>query len=693
MSRLIRFGPFEADLANGELRKNGRPVRIQEQPFQILAALLEHPGEVVTRDQLRERLWPGDSYGDFDQGLNTAVAKLREALVDSPAEPKFIETLPKRGYRFSYPIEQPEPPPRKRRLVWAAIGGIAILGLAASWMIRPAPEVHRPLRRFAIRPPEVLPDPGLPVGRYAAISPNGRHIAIVAGERQKRLWLHDLASGQSKLLEGATGAADPFWSPDSRNIAFWARPVLKKISLDGGAPILLWDPKDGKLSHFLGGAWSLDGRTIVVSAGTPARLFRIPAEGGAATEIVRQKEGGWGSVYHPRFLPGFPDGRTLIYASNPDIVLHELDSGRKTVLGRGYSPVVSPSGHLLYRPHNGHNGSEELWAQPFSPDSGKITGKAFRIAQRAGLASVSLDGTLVYDDPVADQDLAWFARNGVRTGVVAKGLSLASFPAISPDGRFAAVEVLADHNPDIWVVDLERGSRVRISDHIATEILPVWSADGKELVYGSYRNPATHLFLRRSDASAGETAFLDAPENLRPGDFSRDGRYFLYSRNHPTHRADIWYLARGVNGKWEPHVFLQTSAAEAGARFSPDGRYVLYQSDESGQMEAYVRPFPEGSRKWIVSPNGANQLRWSRNGREIFFVESGTLFAVPVKTTPEFSLGHPVRLFAHRSLTISADANYDVSPDGQRILMAERPERERFIRVVENWFEEFRGKQ
>jgi eukaryotic-like serine/threonine-protein kinase len=158
-------------------------------------------------------------------------------------------------------------------------------------------------------------------------------------------------------------------------------------------------------------------------------------------------------------------------------------------------------------------------------------------------------------------------------------------------------------------------------------------------------------------------------------------------------KFDLWYLKLNAKGSWEQHPFLQTTSNERVAKFSPDGRYIAYLSDESGRDEAYVRPFPAGDRKWIVSTKGASQLRWGRNGRELFYVEAGTLWAVPVRTEPEFAAGPPLQLFSHSAFAVWADPNYDVSTDGERILVPERVGgRQRLIHVVQNWYAEFQGR-
>ncbi len=266
--------------------------------------------------------------------------------------------------------------------------------------------------------------------------------------------------------------------------------------------------------------------------------------------------------------------------------------------------------------------------------------------------------------------------------------------ALSPNGRFLAVETLENANLDVWVYDIVRGARTRLTTDPANDFLPTWSPSGEEVAFSSYRAGNIDIFLRRADAAAEEKALAATAHNERVSDWSRDGRYILYSLLDPKNGYDLWYLQRNEKGDREPHPFLQTSSNERAPKLSPDGRYVAYLSNESGRDEAYVRPFPGGGRKWPVSTNGASQIRWGRNGRELFYAEAGALVVVPVRTTPEFAAGAATRLFSHAAFTSQTEPNYDVSADGQRILLPERVGgRERMIHVVQNWFAEFRDRQ
>jgi Tol biopolymer transport system component len=265
------------------------------------------------------------------------------------------------------------------------------------------------------------------------------------------------------------------------------------------------------------------------------------------------------------------------------------------------------------------------------------------------------------------------------------------YPALSPDGRSVAVETLENGNLDVWVYDLERGARTRLTAHTATDIVPVWSPNGDAIAFSSYRSGNIDVFVRQADASAEMKTIAATPNNERVSDWSHDGRYIIYSVLDPKNGFDIWYVERNEQGHWEPHPYLQSPSEELAAKLSPDGRYIGYMSDETGRDEVYVRPFPVANRKWSISAKGGRQIRWRRDGREIFYLEGDSLMAVPVRNTMEFEPGPARPLFSNVGLDAWPEANYDVSPDGERFLLPQRvSSQERNIHVVQNWFAEFR---
>ena len=252
---------------------------------------------------------------------------------------------------------------------------------------------------------------------------------------------------------------------------------------------------------------------------------------------------------------------------------------------------------------------------------------------------------------------------------------------------------------DVWVYDIVRGVRTRLSAGPEFDYGPVWSPSGDMVAFNSHGRGRTtgdtDMILRQGDGGGEEQVLLSTSGSESVFDWSRDGRHLLYDKDDPETGIDLWYLERSKDGSgWTPHPFLQTPFAEAMPRFSPDGRYVAYLSNESGQNEIYVRPFPKGGHKVTVSSNGGAAVRWSRNGKELFYVEGEILVAVSVSSGSSFSVGSATRLFEHPVLK-SFFPPYDVSADGQRFILpeplgGEAPEPS--IHVVTNWYEEFRDR-
>ncbi len=336
------------------------------------------------------------------------------------------------------------------------------------------------------------------------------------------------------------------------------------------------------------------------------------------------------------------------------MTVQDLESGRREFLGPGTRPIYSPSGHIIYQ------ASEliyDLWALPFSLDTLQATGTAFRISAHSHEATVGADGTLVYREaPVSRRQLVWLDRGGEKTGEIGQAQQEIRYPVLSPDGRLVAVAAGERFiSSDLWVHDLARGVRTRLSpapDNTSKVWTPAWSPTGEEVAFTTMNRAGNFdIFLRNADGSGEATALAATPAGEFLQDWSRDGKYLLYEVLHPQTRPDLWYLERNERGGgWEPRLFLQTPFLEEAAQFSPDGRYVAYVSDESGKNEVYVRPFPSGSGKSTISSHGGRQPRWSRDGKELFYVEGSTLMAVSVSLDPIFSAGATTPLFEPQSL-------------------------------------------
>ena len=700
--KTIRFGAFEANPRARELRKRGRRIRIQDQPFRLLTVLLENPGEVVTREELREKLWPKDTYMDFDRSLNTTIAKLREALGDSADHPRFIETLSRRGYRFlaevetaSEPAECEEPAaqraaPATRLSRWvyvalvtlSALLAVAVVALIAVWVRWPESVQQTALRKFAFSPGTDVSGP--------VISPDGRHIAYVA---QGKLWVRDLDQEESREVEGTEGARQPFWSPDSEFVGFARGSELKKVSLAGGRPVQLCEVRS---QYCQGATWSPDRSRIVFSAWVqgPQRLFEVPARGGTPSLLIEPDETEQSLRFQtPHFIASATGSRILLFAKGtqvePQILMRNLDTSEETVLADGYAPAYSPSGHILYQTGRIESG---LWALPFSVEKLKPTGEVFSIARHGIAPSVSRDGTLVYLDPqgASSWQLVWRDRTGKKVGVIGQPQQEIVQVALSPDGKRVAVRGTEQDNRDIWVHQVDRPIKNRLTTNPGLDALPVWAPSGDRLAYISERSGQRDIFMTAADGSAKEKPLLvmTALSEL-VHDWSADGRHILYTQRLPETGYDLWYLRFKDNSSgFEEAAFLQTKFNEKRGKFSPDGRYVAYVSDETGREEVYVREFPATGGKVPISSNGGNWPRWRKDGKELFYVEDNAVVAAPVSTVPNFRVaGPPKRLFRSQG----DPSAYDVSADGQRYVVAEpvEPVTPPVIRVVQNWFAGF----
>ncbi|MCP5119464.1 MAG: hypothetical protein GY953_52360, partial [bacterium] len=619
---------------------------------------------------------------------NTAASRLREALADAASSPRFIETWPRRGCRFlssvvaagAFPagksaVSEVQTREREltRRLRWSwSLAAVAVLAFLTVLLIHfrqthpGLPEA--PLRRFTITPPG-----GLVTYAYStevAISPNGRHIVYSSAEDRK-LGILDLDRGQHRLLEGTDGAVGPFWSPDSQFIGFFADLEIRRVSVDGGTATRICDLPAG---YGNGGSWSPDGEWVVFAAGN---LYEVPARGGAPGPIISPDEldkvpgTQLGKLTTPRYLPAEAGQRVLAFAvrtsAGSTLMVQDLDTSRREVLGSGDSPFYSPTGHIVYRLAGA---TSDLWALPFSLGGLEATGKPFPISEDSNEPTVAADQTLVYTRLSSSEwRLAWFNRGGERIRDIGQPQRRIRFPALSPDEQRVAVVGWDGGSPDIWVHEAGRGIKNRLSSSVHTDFRPIWSSSGKEIIFTSGRRGRNGIYRKAADGS-GEAELLYATEaQAFASDLSRDGRYILYDRDG----NDIWYLERTSDDGFEAKPFLATEFREKAAQISPDSRWVAYLSDESGEFDVYVQRFPEGGLRQRVSPNGGIQLRWSRDSRKLYYVQGDTLFEVKVTPGAELTIGDPEPLVEDpvwRQRGDSAYPHYDVSADGERFVFA-----------------------
>ena len=579
----FRFADFEVHAAAHELRKGGVKLHLEVQPFQVLLTLLERPGEVVTRKELKEALWPDDTFVDFDNGVNQAISKIRRKLNDSATRPRYVETIPRVGYRFVGQIDHPGPasvkpdpvpdPPRKWvRPVLAGLGGI-LAGLLLYHFLAELPEPAKVIRRFTIHPPERIPAGVANHKPSVSVSPDGRFIAFVAG-KEFHLWVQDLEQGKQWRIEGVDQARCPFWSPDSAFIVFATGKDLKKVPVQGGQVTQICDIQVARPN---GGAVSPDGKTIIFGKSTPATLYEVSFHGGVARPLhsdeqrnqIAQALGTGKLSLLPQFLTPVSGGPVLLFTSGAPATnaVQDLATGRVTSLGRGIGSLYSPSGHLLYR--EGY----DLWGVPFSTKSFE-RGTPFLVKEDALSPSVTANGTLVYLDHIPRlSQLTIRDRAGRLVGTLGEKQPIVPSPLhISDDGQ-GVVYMRDQPNGDLWAHDVTSGIPAKVTFDPATDYSPRWSPDGRQIAFTSMRDGNYDIFVKDIDSTNKPIKISGHADREVVNDWSASGRYLLYRRNRPTTNgdtnADLWYLERGDNGQWISHPFLVSEFNEDCGQFSP----------------------------------------------------------------------------------------------------------------------------
>jgi Tol biopolymer transport system component len=589
---------------------------------------------------------------------------------------------------------------------WAILAAVAAVSVAAGIGIatlrRTAPRAE-PLR-FQVSPPEgtTYATPaggGTGLTPQVAISPDGKTLVFVAnGPNGYQLWLRPLDAIEARPLASTDGSAFPFWSPDSRYVAFFADGKLKKVSAAGGPALVLCDAPSAR-----GGSWNRD-NVIIFTPNTTGALQRVSSAGGIpGNASALDTEYGETSHRFPSFLP---DGRHFLYTgtigtccppSKPARVkIGVLDSLDATPLMQAESMATYARGHLLF------NREGTLMAQPFDASARVLSGEPFPVAEavssegsRYASFSVVENGVLVYARgsvrPLTR--LAWFDRTGRQLATVGASALYYSV-GLSPDERKAAVSLGAGAplNRDIWIVDIATGVPTRLTFDANDDISPIWSPDSQRVVFAGNRS-GTPTLLQKSVSGSGNEEVLFKAEllagGMTPTDWSADGSHILYTRGQGvTGTADIWMLP--LLGGRKPSASLATNASEVDARFSPDGKWIAYSSTESGQPEVYVQPFPATGAKFQVSQRGGARPAWRGDGQELFFLSlpgDVRLMAAPVETAQTFHAGAPVPLFSVSTIGTAGNSQYGVSRDGKRFLVNTLPQQTTVapLTVVVNW--------
>jgi len=452
--------------------------------------------------------------------------------------------------------------------------------------------------------------------------------------------------------------------------------------------------------RFQAGTWGADGRSIVFAAGIPSRLYEVPARGGHPTLLLEAANKA--HLLAPHFLPPVRDEPSILFVAQnntrPNIRVRNLANGHEQVLDIGARPVYSSTGHIVYQTALCKSG---IWALPFSLGAQAPTGQAFPVARIGKAPATADDGTLVYlaGGRTEQYRLAWVDRNGRRLGEIGQPQQEMILPIISPSGRLVGVQGWeATTGGELWVHDIVQGTKTRITRaYPAEDSRTIWSPDGTEIAFWSDRNGTSDVFIQAADGSGEARPVLATPWDEFPEDWSSDGNYIVVTvENLDVKRCDLWYLKKKPDGSFAPVPFLAAPGNyRDAAKLSPDGRFLAYVSSESGRHEVWVSSFPQAGQKWQVTTTGGAKPRWSRDGKELFYVQGDTLFTVPVSTAPTFSMGRSKRLFNHPGLYwVFRHATYDVSADGKKFVVIEPvgPVPSITIRVVQNWFAEFRDR-
>ena len=560
-----------------------------------------------------------------------------------------------------------------RRLPWAVASGALVLSILAFAILysRRAPREALAATRFVIEPP-----PKTELRGSFAVSPDGRRVALRGViEGKSILWVRALESLTAQPLAGTEEAGAPFWSPDSRFIGFFAEGKLKKIAATGGPAPILCDGPDGR-----GGSWNADG-VIVFAPRALDVLYRVSSAGGTPVPLTRlDASRGELAHYHPHFLP---DGRHFLYlaiGSQPElegIRVGSLDSREtKPLVNTHSSAAYAPPGFLLFLL------DRTLMAQEFDAKRLVIAGDPFPVADevdrlglvRLALFSVSRTGVLVSRSGSSEAtQLTWFDRQGEQLGTVGP-IANYSVPWLSPDENRVAFSSAAPGggDSDIWLIDLARGTPTRFTFDPSPDLSPVWAPDGDRVLFTSLRDGHGNLYQRAASGGGADEVLVQSDFSKMPNDWSADGKFILYQELNPTTSNDLWVFP--VAGGQKQFPFLQTPFDERQGRFSPDGRWIAYTSNESGPWEVYVRSFPDSGGKWQVSTNGGGQPQWRRDGRELFYLSADRkVMSVEVRGSgPTFDAGTPKELFTlHiQSVGLLGPRNfYAAARDGQRFLV------------------------
>jgi Tol biopolymer transport system component len=578
-------------------------------------------------------------------------------------------------------------PRRRERLGWlAAVITLASIAVVAMW-----PSSNHEPQRLLVTSLQLPPKTRLVAnGKNGppAISPDGTRVAFVANEEgTQSIWIRTLDTPLATRLPGTDGAYSPFWSPDSRWLAFFVSGKLRKVEISGGSPQDICTVEDDR-----GGSWGIDGTILLTPKGRSSEIYRVLESGGEPVQVTKLQKG-INSHRWPYFLP---DGKHFVYLASPIGSIHPNSQIRmasvdgkedKLVLFASSNPEFA-DGRLMFI----RDGT--LMTVPMDAQSGKLTGEAHALLPlvtydslySSGVFSVSASGMLLYQSGVSEWELQWTNSAGKLLGKLG---SPASYGALrmAPDDKRVVVSLAQTSGPDIWIVDAFRNTTTRVTfNGTVPATTASWSPDGHSIAYADTEKGKLQLFIKAADGTGEERqidSFGDRDEWLT--DWSSDGRYLLFYILDPETQQDVWAVPADGSGKPIPVVHGRHN--ELNGRFSPDSRWVAYVSDESGRNEVYVVPFRHGQGKSQVSTQGANDLTWARDGKMLYYVSGeDQIWSVTVAFSGDsVELGTPQRMFSTRLRPSTAGGSFDVTHDGRFLVNTAGDTGDESMLLVQNW--------